>query len=65
MHIIRLEISQREKKPRFARGAKNGVNPWRTADGEVEFWSGAVTDIVRRQPDGAWKIELDYPCGIG
>jgi uncharacterized protein (TIGR02246 family) len=41
---------------------------WRSkgvaADGEIRLWSGMATDIVRRQPDGEWKIVLDNPYGI-
>jgi uncharacterized protein (TIGR02246 family) len=44
------------------------VLEWRSkavaADGEVRLWSGMATDIVRRQPDGEWKIVLDNPYGI-
>ena len=44
------------------------VLEWRSksvaADGEVKLWSGMATDIVRRQPDGEWKIVLDNPYGI-
>ena len=44
------------------------VIEWRSkavaADGEVKLWSGMATDIVRRQFDDAWKIEVDYPYGI-
>jgi uncharacterized protein (TIGR02246 family) len=32
--------------------------------GEVKLWSGTATDIVRRQPDGAWKLVVDNPYGI-
>ena len=32
--------------------------------GEVKLWTGMATDIVRRQPDGAWKVVLDNPYGI-
>ena len=44
------------------------VVEWRSkavlAQGEVRLWSGMATDIVRRQPDGVWKIVLDNPYGI-
>lgn len=44
------------------------VVEWRSkavsAEGEVRLWSGMATDIVRRQPDGNWKIVLDNPYGI-
>ena len=44
------------------------VVEWRSkavsAEGEVRLWSGMATDIVRRQPDGQWKIVLDNPYGI-
>lgn len=44
------------------------VVEWRSkavaSDGEVRLWSGTATDVVRRQPDGAWKIVLDNPYGI-
>jgi uncharacterized protein (TIGR02246 family) len=44
------------------------VVEWRSkaisAEGEVRLWSGMATDIVRRQPDGEWKIVLDNPYGI-
>ena len=44
------------------------VLEWRSkavaADGEIRLWSGMATDIVRRQPDGEWKIVLDNPYGI-
>jgi uncharacterized protein (TIGR02246 family) len=44
------------------------VLEWRSkavsADGEVRLWCGMATDIVRRQPDGEWKIVLDNPYGI-
>ncbi len=44
------------------------VLEWRSkavsAEGEVRLWSGMATDIVRRQPDGDWKIVLDNPYGI-
>jgi uncharacterized protein (TIGR02246 family) len=32
--------------------------------GEVKVWAGTATDIVRRQPDGTWKLALDNPYGI-
>src|SRR5215470_554205 len=44
------------------------VIEWRSksvsAEGAVKLWSGLATDIVRRQPDGSWKIVLDNPYGI-
>ena len=44
------------------------VVEWRSkavgSDGETRLWSGLATDIVRRQPDGAWKIVLDNPYGV-
>lgn len=44
------------------------VLEWRSkavaSDGEVRLWSGMATDIVRRQPDGEWKIVLDNPYGV-
>ena len=44
------------------------VVEWRSkavsAAGEVRLWSGMATDIVRRQPDGGWKIVLDNPYGV-
>ena len=44
------------------------VVEWRSkavsAEGEIRLWSGMATDIVRRQPDGAWKIVLDNPYGV-
>jgi uncharacterized protein (TIGR02246 family) len=32
--------------------------------GETKVWAGTATDIVRRQPDGTWKLALDNPYGI-
>jgi ketosteroid isomerase-like protein len=32
--------------------------------GEVRLWAGTATNIVRRQPDGSWKLVLDNPYGI-
>ena len=44
------------------------VVEWRSravaSTGEVRLWTGTATDIVRRQPDGAWKLVLDNPYGI-
>ena len=44
------------------------VVEWRSKavspQGEVRLWSGLATDIVRRQPNGEWKIVLDNPYGI-
>ncbi len=34
-------------------------------DGEPVTMSGRVTDVVRRQPDGAWRWVIDVPFGIG
>ena len=36
----------------------------RTQVGETKVWSGTYTDIVRRQPDGTWKLVLDNPNGV-
>jgi uncharacterized protein (TIGR02246 family) len=35
-----------------------------SAAGDPKVWSGIATDIVRRQPDGRWKLVLDNPFGI-
>ena len=35
-----------------------------TSSGEAKVWTGTATDIVRRQPDGTWKLALDNPYGI-
>jgi len=35
-----------------------------TSAGETEVWSGIYTDIVRKQPDGTWKLVLDNPNGV-
>jgi ketosteroid isomerase-like protein len=32
--------------------------------GEAKVWAGTGTDILRRQPDGIWKLVLDNPYGI-
>jgi len=32
--------------------------------GEAKLRAGTSTDIVRRQPDGTWKLALDVPYGI-
>ena len=44
------------------------VVEWRSkavsAAGEIRLWSGLATNIVRRQPDGQWKIVLDNPYGV-
>jgi ketosteroid isomerase-like protein len=32
--------------------------------GEAKQWAGTATDIVRKQPDGRWKLALDIPYGI-
>ena len=34
-----------------------------TPVGETKAWSGTYTDIVRKQPDGTWKLVLDNPNG--
>lgn len=31
---------------------------------EAKHWTGIATDIVRKQPDGTWKLVLDIPYGI-
>jgi uncharacterized protein (TIGR02246 family) len=31
---------------------------------ETKVWSGTYTDIVRKQPDGTWKLVLDNPNGV-
>lgn len=35
-----------------------------SSSGETKVWAGTATDIVRRQPDGTWKLALDNPYGI-
>lgn len=35
-----------------------------SSSGEAKVWAGTATDIVRRQPDGTWKLVLDNPYGI-
>jgi uncharacterized protein (TIGR02246 family) len=35
---------------------------WTT--GETKHWGATATDIVRKQPDGTWKLALDIPYGI-
>ena len=35
-----------------------------TSSGETKVWSGTYTDIVRRQPDGSWKLVLDNSHGV-
>ncbi len=35
-----------------------------SSSGETKVWAGIATDIVRRQPDGTWKLALDNPYGI-
>jgi uncharacterized protein (TIGR02246 family) len=35
-----------------------------SASGEAKVWAGTATDIVRRQPDGTWKLALDNPYGV-
>jgi uncharacterized protein (TIGR02246 family) len=32
--------------------------------GAAKVWAGTATDVVRRQPDGTWKLALDNPYGI-
>jgi uncharacterized protein (TIGR02246 family) len=34
-----------------------------SSSGEVKVLAGTATDIVRRQPDGTWKLALDNPYG--
>jgi uncharacterized protein (TIGR02246 family) len=33
-------------------------------DGKPVSLSGRSTDVVRRQPDGAWRLVIDVPFGI-
>jgi uncharacterized protein (TIGR02246 family) len=35
-----------------------------SAAGDTKSWSGVATDIVRKQPDGRWKLVLDNSSGI-
>ena len=35
-----------------------------SSSGETKVWTGTATDIVRRQPDGTWKLALDNPYGV-
>ncbi len=35
-----------------------------SSSGETKVWAGTATDIVRRQPNGTWKLVLDDPHGI-
>jgi uncharacterized protein (TIGR02246 family) len=35
-----------------------------SSSGEAKVWAGTATDIVRRQPDGTWKLALDNPYGV-
>jgi uncharacterized protein (TIGR02246 family) len=35
-----------------------------SSSGEAKVWTGTAIDIVRRQPDGKWKLALDIPYGI-
>ena len=35
-----------------------------SSSGETKVWAGTATDIVRRQPDGTWKLALDNPYGV-
>ena len=32
--------------------------------GGAKQWGGTAMDIVRKQPDGTWKLVLDIPYGI-
>jgi uncharacterized protein (TIGR02246 family) len=34
------------------------------ASGEIEALSGTATDVVRKQPDGTWRLAIDNPYGI-
>ena len=36
----------------------------RTPMGDIKVWSGTYTDIVRKQPDGTWKLVLDNSHGV-
>jgi uncharacterized protein (TIGR02246 family) len=44
------------------------VVDWRyktvSSSGAARAWAGTATDIVRKQPDGRWKLVLDNPYGI-
>jgi uncharacterized protein (TIGR02246 family) len=44
------------------------IGPWtstaKTTQGETKVWSGTYADIVRKQPDGTWKLVLDNPNGV-
>jgi uncharacterized protein (TIGR02246 family) len=35
-----------------------------TPNGDIKVWSGTYTDIVRKQPDGTWKLVLDNSHGV-
>ena len=35
-----------------------------SSSGETKVWAGTATDIVRRQPDGTWKLALDNAYGV-
>ena len=35
-----------------------------SSSGETKVWTGTATDIVRRQPDGTWKLALDNAYGV-
>jgi ketosteroid isomerase-like protein len=35
-----------------------------SSSGKAKVWVGTATDILRRQPDGTWKVVLDNPYGI-
>jgi ketosteroid isomerase-like protein len=40
-----------------------GESTAQTPVGETKAWSGTYTDIVRKQPDGTWKLVLDNSNG--
>ena len=44
------------------------IGPWestaQTPGGETQLWSGAYTDIERKDPVGTWKLVLDNPNGV-
>jgi uncharacterized protein (TIGR02246 family) len=33
-------------------------------DGPIQM-TGTATDVLRRQPDGVWRVAIDNPWGIG
>jgi uncharacterized protein (TIGR02246 family) len=35
-----------------------------SSSGEAKVWAGTGTDILKRQPDGTWRLVLDNPYGI-